>query len=154
MRHYVRLCCFLLLTGCAAQQPHIAIRPVEKKAPSPPHPLAVNHFLRAKLAASRDMPAHAIEELRAAVHYDTTSATLYGMLAEYLNRAGKFSEALAPAQRAVRIQPGDINHRWELYNALIRGVKDTTAALSQLETLASLDAYPIGAYDQMPPRPL
>lgn len=150
MRQYVLLCCFLIFAGCAAQQPQIAIRPVEKEAPQPPpHPLAVTHFLQAKLAEANGMRTHAVEELRAAVMYDTTSATLYGTLAEHLNHTGNFSEAIVPALRAVRLKPGDTEHRWQLFHALIRGERDTAAALSQLETIASLDAHPLGAYDQM-----
>ena len=128
---YTFFCLFTLLIGCAtAQQPQISLRSVPKKAP--PHPHAVTHFLRARFAESAGQRDRAIEELQAAVQYDSTSATLYSALARNLNAVRRFQQAVEPARRAVQIDPKDVQIRWLYYEALSRGLRDTTRAIDQL----------------------
>ncbi len=145
---YTFFCLFTLLIGCAtAQQPQISLRSVPKKAP--PHPQAVTHFLRARYAESAGKRDRAIEELQAAVQYDSTSATLYGALARNLNAVLRFRQAVEPAQRAVQIDPKNVQIRWLYYEALSRGLRDTTRAIDQLNTIARLAPRDLSAYQHL-----
>jgi len=136
-----------LCFGCAAQQPQIVLRPVPKK--NPPSPRAVTHFLRARYAEAYKEHDRAIHELKAAVSYDSTSATLYSALGRNLNARGRFNDALDPTRRAVRLAPKDLQNRWLYYHALARGAKDTIAALAQLHAIVRIQPRSLGAYDQL-----
>ena len=135
------------LAGCAASSPsQIVLRPVHR----PPHsPEALAHYIDAKISELQGDREAAVRALRAAIVFDSTSATLYGALADNLNLLQRAAEAAVPAERAVRLQPGSSKHRWRLYRALMYGPKDTTRAVQQLEAIAGLDADPIQAYAQM-----
>ena len=142
--------CFLLtlLIGCAtAQQPQISLRSVPKK--TPPHPQAVTHFLRARFEEAAGKRDRAIEELQAAVRYDTTSATLYGALARNLNAVRRFQQAIEPARRAVQIDPKNVQIRWLYYDALSRGLRDTTRAIDQLNAILRLAPRDLSAYQHL-----
>ena len=144
---YTFFCLFTLLIGCAtAQQPQISLRSVPKKAP--PHPQAVTHFLRARFAEATGQRDQAISELRAAVQYDSTSATLYSALARNLNAVRRFQDAVEPARRAVQIDPENVQSRWLYYHALSQG-RDTTAAVDQLNTIVRLAPRDLSAYNQL-----
>lgn len=147
MMRYTFAFLLTLCIGCAAQQPQIILRPVPKKAP--PSPLAVTHFLRARFAETLGERDRAILELKTAVSYDSTSATLYSALVRNLNALQRFNDALDPAKQAVRLAPTDVQNRWLYYHALTRGAQDTTAALAQLNTIVRLQPHSLGAYDQM-----
>ncbi|MDA0711224.1 MAG: tetratricopeptide repeat protein, partial [bacterium] len=138
----------LFLAGCAAQQPQIRIRPVEK--PTPPPTQAINAFIAAKLAELKGDPDRAIHALTYAIQFDSTSATLYGALARNLNARHRFAEAVDPARRATEIDPGDPETRWHLYRGLIAGAKDTTEALQTLQAIIDMDRIsPLQAHVQM-----
>ena len=144
---YTFFCLLTLLIGCAtAQQPQISLRSVPKKAP--PHPQAVTHFLRARFAEAAGQRDQAISELRAAVQYDSTSATLYSALARNLNAVRRFQDAAEPARRAVQIDPENVQNRWLYYHALSQG-PDTTAAVDQLNTIVRLAPRDLSAYNQL-----
>ena len=144
---YTFFCLLTLLIGCAtAQQPQISLRSVPKKAP--PHPQAVTHFLRARFAEATGQRDLAISELRAAVQYDSTSATLYSALARNLNAVRRFQDAVKPARRAVQIDPENVQNRWLYYHALSQG-RDTTAAVDQLNTIVRLAPRDMSAYNQL-----
>lgn len=144
---YTFFCLLTLLIGCAtAQQPQISLRSVPKKAP--PHPQAVTHFLRARFAEASGQRDQAISELRAAVQYDSTSATLYSALARNLNAVRRFQDAVEPARRAVQIDPENVQNRWLYYHALSQG-RDTTAAVDQLNTIVRLAPRDLSAYNQL-----
>ncbi len=144
---YTFFCLLTLLIGCAtAQQPQISLRSVPKKAP--PHPQAVTHFLRARFAEATGQRDQAISELRAAVQYDSTSATLYSALARNLNAVRRFQDAVEPARRAVQIDPKNVQNRWLYYHALSQG-RDTTAAVDQLNTIVRLAPRDLSAYNQL-----
>ena len=144
---YTFFCLLTLLIGCAtAQQPQISLRSVPKKAP--PHPQAVTHFLRARFAEATGQRDQAISELRAAVQYDSTSATLYSALARNLNAVRRFQDAVKPARRAVQIDPENVQNRWLYYHALSQG-RDTTAAVDQLNTIVRLAPRDMSAYNQL-----
>ena len=128
----------LLLAGCVtAQQPQITLHAIPASK-TPPDPHAVTHFLRARFAEATGHRDVAVQELKAAVQYDSTSATLYGALARNLNAVRRFRDALDPARRAVRLDPKNVQSRWLYYRALIRGPRDTTAAIGQLNAIARL----------------
>ena len=146
-KRYLLLVVFL--TGCAAQQPQIGLRPVEKETPPPP-PQAVSAFIAAKLAEMKDDKDRAIHALRVAIQYDSTSATLYGALARNLNGRQRYAEAVEPAQRAVVLDPTQVDNYWHLYRGLFTGNKDTLNALKTLETIAHLpNVSPLQAYVEM-----
>ena len=145
---YVFCFLFTLLIGCAtAQQPQISLRAVPKK--TPPHPQAVTHFLRARFEEAAGKRDRAIEELQAAVRYDTTSATLYGALARNLNAVRRFQQAIEPARRAVQIDPKNVQIRWLYYDALSRGLRDTTRAIDQLNAILRLAPRDLSAYQHL-----
>ena len=132
---YTSILLLALLAGCVtAQQPQITLRAIPKK--TAPDPRAVTHFLRARFAETAGQRDHAIDELQVAVQYDSTSATLYGALARNLNAVRRFQAAVEPARRAVRLNPKNVPNRWLYYHALIRGPRDTTAAIDQLNAIA------------------
>ncbi len=138
----------ILLVGCAtAQQPQITLQSVPEKAP--PHPQAVTHFLRAQFAEAAGKRDRAIEELQAAVLYDSTSATLYSALARNLNAVQRFQDAVEPVRRAVQIDPKNAQTRWLYYRALSRGLRDTTTAIDQLNAIVRLEPRDLSAYDQL-----
>lgn len=144
---YTFFCLLTLLVGCAtAQQPQISLRSVEKKAS--PHPQAVTHFLRARFAEAAGQRDLAIGELQAAVHYDSTSATLYSALARNLNAVRRFSDAVESARRAVQIDPKNVQTRWLYYHA-VRGMRDTTRAIDQLNAIVRFDPRDLRAYNQL-----
>ena len=144
---YTFFCFLTLLIGCAtAQQPQISLRSVPPKAS--PHPQAVTHFLRARFAEAAGQRDQAISELRAAVQYDSTSATLYSALARNLNAVRRFQDAVEPARRAVQIDPENVQNRWLYYHALSQG-RDTTAAVDQLNTIIRLAPRDLSAYNQL-----
>ncbi len=144
---YTFFCLLTLLIGCAtAQQPQISLRSVPPKAS--PHPQAVTHFLRARFAEAAGQRDQAISELRAAVQYDSTSATLYSALARNLNAVRRFQDAVEPARRAVQIDPENVQNRWLYYHALSQG-RDTTAAVDQLNTIVRLAPRDLSAYNQL-----
>jgi tetratricopeptide (TPR) repeat protein len=137
----------LFIVGCAAQQPQITLRPIEIKAPPPQ---AVNAFIAAKLAEMKGDRDEAIHALRFAIQHDTTSATLYGALARNLNARQRYSEAVEPAQRAVQIDPNDVENHWHLYRGLVTGNKDTILALQELQAIVKVkNISPLQAYVQM-----
>ncbi|MDE2724461.1 MAG: tetratricopeptide repeat protein [Gemmatimonadota bacterium] len=145
---YTFFCLFTLLIGCVSpQQPQISLRSVPKK--SPPHPHAVTHFLRARFAESAGQRDRAIEELQAAVQYDSTSATLYSALARNLNAVRRFQQAVEPARRAVQIDPQNVQTRWVYYEALSRGLRDTTSAIDQLNAIVRLAPRDLRAYQHL-----
>ena len=145
---YTFFCLLTLLIGCAtAQQPQITLRSVPKKAS--PHPQAVTHFLRARFAEVAGQRDRAIEELQAAVQYDSTSATLYSTLARNLNAVRRFQDAVEPARRAVHIDPKNVQTRWLYYHALSRGLRDTTTAIDQLNAIVRLAPRDLSAYHQL-----
>lgn len=145
---YTFFCLLTLLIGCAtAQQPQITLRSVPKKAS--PHPQAVTHFLRARFAEVAGQRDRAIEELQAAVQYDSTSATLYSTLARNLNAVRRFQDAVGPARRAVHIDPKNVQTRWLYYHALSRGLRDTTTAIDQLNAIVRLAPRDLSAYHQL-----
>ena len=145
---YTFLCLLTLLIGCTtAQQPQISLRSVPKK--TPPHPQAVTHFLRARFAEAAGQRDQAISELRAAVQYDSTSATLYNALARNLNAVRRFQDAVEPARRAIQIDPKNVQTRWLYYHALSRGLRDTTTAIDQLNTIVRLAPRDLSAYNQL-----
>lgn len=149
MRYPFMLLLALLLTGCvSAQQPQLALHAVPSPKPSP-NPHAVTHFLRARFAEATGQRDVAIRELKAAVHYDSTSATLYGALARNLNAVRRFRDALDPARRAVRLDPKNVQNRWLYYRALSRGVRDTTAAIGQLNAIARLAPEDLTAHHHL-----
>lgn len=149
MRYPFMLLIALLLAGCvSAQQPQIALRAVPSPKTSP-DPHAVTHFLRARFAESTGQRDVAIRELKAAVHYDSTSATLYGALARNLNAVRRFRDALDPARRAVRLDPKNVQNRWLYYRALSRGVRDTAAAIGQLNAIARLAPADLTAHHHL-----
>ena len=135
------------LAGCAASSPpQIVLRPVHK---TPPSPEALSHYIDAKISELQGDRETAVRALRAAIVFDSTSATLYGALADNLNLLQRAAEAVVPAKRAVQLQPASSEHRWRLYQALMHGPKDTTRAVQQLKAIAGLGADPIQAYDQL-----
>ncbi len=139
----------LLLVGCVtAQQPQITLRAIPASK-TPPDPHAVTHFLRARFAEATGHRDVAVQELKAAVQYDSTSATLYGALARNLNAVRRFRDALDPARRAVRLDPKNVQSRWLYYRALIRGPRDTTAAIGQLNAIARLAPEDLTAYHHL-----
>ncbi|MBT5832188.1 MAG: tetratricopeptide repeat protein, partial [Candidatus Latescibacteria bacterium] len=139
----------LFLVGCAAQQPQIDLRPVEKETPPPP-PQAVNAFIAAKMAEDRGNIDLAINALQVAIQHDSTSATLHGALARNLNARQRYVNAVEPAQRAVKIEPTNANYRFDLYRSLITGKKDTLSALQELQAIVTMaNRYHLRAYDQM-----
>lgn len=145
---YTFFCLFTLLIGCAtAQQPQISLRSIPPKAP--PHPQAVTHFLQARYAESAGKRDRAIAELQAAVRYDSTSATLYSALARNLNAVRRFRQAVEPARRAVQIDPKNVQIRWLYYEALSRGLRDTTRAIDQLNAIARLAPRDLSAYQHL-----
>ena len=139
----------LLLAGCVtAQQPQITLRAIPASK-TPPDPHAVTHFLRARFAETTGHRDVAVQELKAAVQYDSTSATLYGALARNLNAVRRFRDALDPARRAVRLDPKNVQSRWLYYRALIRGPRDTTAAIGQLNAIARLAPEDLTAHHHL-----
>ena len=139
----------LLLAGCVtAQQPQITLRAIPTSK-TPPDPHAVTHFLRARFAEATGHRDVAVQELKAAVQYDSTSATLYGALARNLNAVRRFRDALDPARRAVRLDPKNVQSRWLYYRALIRGPRDTTAAIGQLNAIARLAPEDLTAHHHL-----
>ena len=139
----------LLLAGCVtAQQPQITLRAIPASK-TPPDPHAVTHFLRARFAEATGHRDVAVQELKAAVQYDSTSATLYGALARNLNAVRRFRDALDPARRAVRLDPKNVQSRWLYYRALIRGPRDTTAAIGQLNAIARLAPEDLTAHHHL-----
>lgn len=149
MRYPFMLLLALLLAGCvSAQQPQIALRAVPSPKTSP-DPHAVTHFLRARFAETTGQRDVAIRELKAAVQYDSTSATLYGALARNLNAVRRFRDALDPARRAVRLDPKNVQNRWLYYRALSRGVRDTAAAIGQLNAIARLAPEDLTAHHHL-----
>lgn len=139
----------LFLAGCATQQPQIGLRPIEKPAPQLP-PQAVNAFVAAKLAEMKGDRDQAIHALRFAIQHDSTSATLYGALARNLTARQQFLDVVDPAQRAIQIDPHNVQNYWYLYHGLMKGQKDTTLALQQLQKIVQIkDTNPLQAYDQM-----
>lgn len=139
----------LLLAGCVtAQQPQITLRAIPTSKTSP-DPHAVTHFLRARFAETTGHRDVAVQELKAAVQYDSTSATLYGALARNLNAVRRFRDALDPARRAVRLDPKNAQSRWLYYRALIRGTRDTTAAIGQLNAIARLAPEDLTAHHRL-----
>lgn len=139
---------FLIFAGCATQQPQISLRPVPKAEPPPPR--AVNAFVAAKVAEQRGDRDRAINALRVAIEYDTTSATLYGALARNLTARQRFAEAVEPARKALKIDPQDVQNRWYLYHGLIKGKNDTTQAIQELQHIVKMPhANPLPAYDQL-----
>ena len=141
---YTFFCLLTLLIGCATAQ--LSLRSVPPKAS--PHPQAVTHFLRARFAEAAGQRDQAISELRAAVQYDSTSATLYSALARNLNAVRRFQDAVEPARRAVQIDPENVQNRWLYYHALSQG-RDTTAAVDQLNTIVRLAPRDLSAYNQL-----
>jgi len=149
MKRYILAAVLLFLVGCATQQPQIALRPVEVKQPPPP-PRAVNAFIVATVAEKRGDHDQAIHALRVAIQYDTTSATLYGALARNLITRKYFTEAIEPAQRAVKIAPTESEYRWNLYHGFMKGKQDTTQGLAQLDALIKMpDVNPLYAYNEL-----
>ena len=100
----------------------------------------------AEVAGQRD---RAIEELQAAVQYDSTSATLYSTLARNLNAVRRFQDAVEPARRSVHIDPKNVQTRWLYYHALSRGLRDTTTAIDQLNAIVRLAPRDLSAYHQL-----
>jgi tetratricopeptide (TPR) repeat protein len=137
----------LFLLGCAAQQSHITLRPVQKKSPPPQ---AVNAFVAAKVAEMKGDRDRAIHALRFAIQHDSTSATLYGALARNLIARQRFSEVIEPSRLAIQIDPTNVQNRWYLFHGLIKGEKDTTGAIEELKSIVgSKNANVLPAYDQM-----
>ena len=135
------------LLGCAASNPPgLLLRPVRTP---PSHPEALSHYIDAKLAEIKGQRAVAVRALHAAIAIDTTSATLYSALVRNLNGLQRYTEAIVPARRSVRLEPRNLEHRWLLYHALINGPRDTSSAVAQLETIAQTDPDPLRAYDQL-----
>ncbi len=145
---YTAILLLIALVSCGTtQQPQIVLRAVAKK--SPPKPKAVTHFLRARFAEAEGQRDLAIDELKAAVRYDSTSATLYGALARNLNAVQRFQDAVQPARRAVRLAPENVQNRWLYYHAVSRGPRDTTIAVEQLNAIARLRPRDLSAYHQL-----
>ncbi len=133
------------LLGCAASQPpSIVLRPARKP---PPDPEALGYFIDAKRFEMKGERGAAVNALYAAIDIDSTSATLYGALSRNLNALRRFSEAVAPARRAVRLDPRNLENRRHFYHALMEGPKDTTAAVKQLEAITRIAPNPLAAYD-------
>ena len=139
----------LLFAACASAPPDggITVRPVPK--PTPPDPAALSHFVDARLFEMRGQHERAIASLRAAISIDSTSATLYGALARNLAAKGRHSDAAAPAAAALAREGSNLDIRWIYHESLISGLKDTTAALDQLEEIVRRDPNPIKGYDRM-----
>jgi tetratricopeptide (TPR) repeat protein len=136
------------LVSCAtAPETGISLRPIPK--PTPPDPLALTHFVNAKLLEMRGRSDRAIVSLRAAIAIDTSSATLYRALARNFAALNQYAEATIPASRALALDRNDLPTRWIYHDALLKELKDTTAALTQLEILVKQEPEPIKVYQQM-----
>ena len=144
---YIHVALLLTLSGCGASRPpDIVVRPM---APPPPDPEAVGHYIDAKRFEMQGEREAAVLAIRAAIATDSSSSTLYGALARNLNALRREAEALDPARRAVRLSPAEVEYRWQLYQALISGVRDTAAAVEQLETITHLNPGQVAAYDHL-----
>ena len=113
------------------------------------HPQAVTHFLRARFAEVAGQRDRAIEELQAAVQYDSTSATLYSTLARNLNAVGGFKMRSNPRGEPFISIPKMCQTRWLYYHALSRGLRDTTTAIDQLNAIVRLAPRDLSAYHQL-----
>lgn len=144
----LKLAILCLITACASSpQSGITLKPVPKA--EPPDPVALSHFVDARLYELRGQPERAVASLRAALAIDTTSATLYGVLARNLAAQDRYADAADPARRSLDRDPNNLDVRWLYYESLLRGTGDTTAALAQLEVIVRNDPDPIKAFDQM-----
>ena len=137
----------VLVYGCISTPPGITLRPVPR--PTPPDPVALSHFVNARLHELQGHRDQAITSLRAAIAIDTKSATLYGALARNLAALERYAEATLPANKSLQRNANDLQVRWIYYESLLKGLGDTTLALEQLESIARHDPEPIKALDQM-----
>lgn len=133
----------LAIAGCASSPEP---RPIPRATP-PPNPAAFSHFVSAKEYEMRGNHRLAVAALRKAVRIDSTSATLHRLLARNLYAAGNPALAVPSATRAAKLAPNHLNNRWLLVNALLSGVRDTTRAISELETIVQKSDVPLRALD-------
>jgi tetratricopeptide (TPR) repeat protein len=137
----------LALSACASSPSGISLRPIPK--PTPANPVAVSHFVDARLYELRGQRELAINSLRAAIAVDSTSATLFSVLARNLAAANRFAEAADPAHKALLLDPTRLDTRWIYYESLVSGTRDTALALAELDILARQETEPIKAFQQM-----
>ncbi len=142
--HLRRIGLIIALVGCASAPP---ARVDLRTGPPSPDPLAFSYFVAAKGAELRGDHARAAAALTRAVQIDSTSATLYRLLARNLAALNRHAEALAPAHQAAHLNPGNLDNRWTLYNALLAGTRDTLRALAELDEIAVRSPNPIRALD-------
>lgn len=143
-----RIAILVVVAACASsQQSGVALRPVPK--PTPADPIALSHFVDARLYELRGQRVQAIASLRAAIAIDTTSATLYGALARNLIARDRYADAAGPARKSLNRNPDDLRIRWIYFESLLSGVGDTTSALDQLEIIARRGRDPLKAFDRM-----
>jgi len=60
-----------------------------------------------------------------------------------------FKNAVEPARRAVQIDPQNVQTRWLYYEALSRGLRDTTRAIDQLNAIVRLAPRDLNAYQHL-----
>ncbi len=131
------------IAGCAAPG----------KAVDPPLPeprgtdsRALGHFIDAKRYKIAGQIEEAVESLRAAIAIDSTAATLYSSLARNLITLNRLAEAGEAARKAVRLEPRSPDHRWLLYDTLVKGQTDTLLATAQLRAITRLNPSDFRAY--------
>lgn len=134
------------IAGCAA--PGQTVKPPQPE-PRGTDSRALGHFIDAKRFKLAGQIDEAVESLRAAIAIDSTAATLYNSLARNLISLNRIAEADEAARKAVRLEPGSPDHRWLLYDTLVKGQRDTLLATAQLEAITRLDPSDFRAYTHL-----
>ena len=134
------------IAGCAA--PGQTVKP-PRPEPRGTDSRALGHFIDAKRFKLAGQIEEAVESLRAAIAIDSTAATLYNSLARNLISLNRIAEADEAARKAVRLEPGSPDHRWLLYDTLVKGQRDTLLATAQLEAITRLDPSDFRAYTHL-----
>lgn len=145
-RKIISLVLLTAIAGCAS--PRQAIVPPQPK-PRGADPQAMGHFIDAKRFELAGQREDAVKALRAAIAIDSTAATLYSSLARNLISLNRIAEAGDVAREAVRLEPRAPAHRWLLYDALVKGQRDSLLATAQLEAVTRLNPADFRAYAQL-----
>lgn len=134
------------IAGCAA--PGQTVKPPQPE-PRVTDSRALGHFIDAKRFKISGQIEEAVESLSAAIAIDSTAATLYNSLARNLISLNRIAEADEAARKAVRLEPRSPDHRWLLFDTLVKGQRDTLLATAQLEAITRLDPSDYRAYTHL-----
>lgn len=132
----------LFLTGCGAVEPVPESPPApfaqEETVEVPPAARSMYHYLRARVDLLSGDSRAALEQYKAAVEHDPSSAFLRARLAKSYLGLGDIDRALGEAEAAVRLDDGDRESR-RLLAGLYSGAGKVSDAIREYRTLLESD---------------